>query len=215
MKYGYTVYWIRVRIATQCPLSTNYERGRPLERYYRNNTQCHSRCDTIKTSHFANAIGTFTRSILSRAGRLTTNKPKKTPKNKNKKTIKQTLKFVPYLYDIYLPFPDIEQVKRNILDNLPELLDEINIDSLQTPFLSTGVLTREELDALRSSSESLRTENLQFVKLVLHKGAEAIRVFLGSLENSRGESELCRRLTKQTDTEDTCEGIRLTGRCYF
>ncbi|XP_022287285.2 uncharacterized protein LOC111100011 isoform X1 [Crassostrea virginica] len=101
---------------------------------------------------------------------------------------------------------DIEQVKRNILDNLPELLDEINIETLQTPFLSTGVLTREELDALRCSSESLRTENLQFVKLVLHRGAEIIRVFLGSLENSRGESELCRRLTKQTDTEDTSEG---------
>ena len=101
------------------------------------------------------------------------------------------------------------------MDNLPELLDEINIETLQTPFLSTRVLTREELDALRSSSESLRTENLQFVKLVLHRGAEAIRVFLGSLENSRGESELCRRLTKQTDTEDTCEGIRLIGRCYF
>ena len=92
------------------------------------------------------------------------------------------------------------------MDNLPELLDEINVDALQTPFLSTGVITCEELDALRSSSDSLRTENLQFVKLVLHKGAEAIRIFLGSLENSRGKSELCRRLTK-TEIEDTCEGM--------
>ncbi|XP_078314759.1 uncharacterized protein LOC144619747 isoform X2 [Crassostrea virginica] len=100
---------------------------------------------------------------------------------------------------------DIEQVKRNILDNLPELLDEINIETLQTPFLSTGVITCEELDALRSSSESLRTENLQFVKLVLHRGAEAIRIFLGSLENYSRASELSRRLTK-TEIEDTCEG---------
>nr|XP_022297006.1 uncharacterized protein LOC111106572 [Crassostrea virginica] len=99
---------------------------------------------------------------------------------------------------------DIEQVKKNILDNLPELLDEINIETLQTPFLSTGVLTCEELDALRSSCESLRAENLQFVKLVLHRGAEAIRIFLVSLENCKGDSGLCRRLTK-TEIEDTYE----------
>lgn len=92
------------------------------------------------------------------------------------------------------------------MDNLPELLDEINIETLQTPFLSTGVITCAELDALRSRSESLRTENLQFVKLVLHKGAEAIRVFLGSLENSRGESELYRRIMK-TEIGDNCEGM--------
>ena len=102
------------------------------------------------------------------------------------------------------PFLDIEQVKRNIMDNLPELLDEIRVETLQPPFLSRGIITCEELDVLRSSSDSLRTENLQFVKLVLHRGAEAIRIFLGSLENSRGESELCRRLTK-TEIEDTCE----------
>ena len=92
------------------------------------------------------------------------------------------------------------------MDNLPELLDEINIETIQTPFLSTGVITCEEIDALRSSGKNRRTENLQFVKLVLHKGAEAIRIFLGSLENSRGESELCGRLTK-TEIEDTCEGM--------
>ena len=117
-----------------------------------------------------------------------------------------SVRFVPYWNDIYLSFLDIEQVKRNILDNLPELLDEINIETLQTPLLSTGIMTCEELDALRSNSESLRTENLQFVKLVLHKGAEAIRVFLGSLENSRGESELYRRITK-TEIGDNCEGM--------
>ena len=163
--------------------------------------QSHRRRDTIKISPFANTIGAEHNLHVNNL-------------HLNKQTNKQT-KFVPYSNDIYLSFPDIEQVKRNIMDNLPELLDEMNIETLQTPFLSTGVLTREELDALRSSSESLRTENLQFVKLVLHRGAEAIRVFLGSLENSRGESELCRRLTKETDTEDTCEGIRLTGRYNF
>ena len=94
------------------------------------------------------------------------------------------------------------------MDNLPELLDEINIETLQTPFLSTGIMTCEELDALRFSSESLRTENLQFVKLVLHRGAEAIRIFLESLENSRGEAGLCSLLTK-TEVEDTCKGMKL------
>ena len=78
------------------------------------------------------------------------------------------------------------------MDNLPELLNDINIETLQTPFLSTGVITSAELDALRSSSKSLRTENLQFIKLVLHRGVEAIRIFLGSIENSSGGSELCR-----------------------
>ena len=92
------------------------------------------------------------------------------------------------------------------MDNLSEVLDKISIETLQTPFLSTGVITCEEIDALRFSRKSLRVQNLEFVKLVLHRGAEAIKIFLGSLENVRGDSELYRRLTKK-EFEDTCEGM--------
>uniref|UniRef100_K1PAD3 CARD domain-containing protein n=1 Tax=Magallana gigas TaxID=29159 RepID=K1PAD3_MAGGI len=83
-------------------------------------------------------------------------------------------------------FLDIEQIKSNILDNLPEILDVMSVAALQTPFVSAGIMSYEELDLLHMNSESVRTENLHFVRMVLHRGDEAVRIFLVALENSIG-----------------------------
>lgn len=56
-------------------------------------------------------------------------------------------------------FLDIEQIKSNILDNLPEILDVMSVAALQTPFVSAGIMSYEELDSLHMNSESVRTEN--------------------------------------------------------
>ncbi|XP_062604629.1 uncharacterized protein LOC134266401 [Saccostrea cucullata] len=99
-----------------------------------------------------------------------------------------------YIYDQLFPDTskyqdiEIEQVKGNILDTLPELLDIVSIPSFQTPLLSAGVITPEALDFIHKSSKSCRIETLQFVKLILHRGPEAIKLFLSALENSCGES---------------------------
>ncbi|XP_061172288.1 uncharacterized protein LOC133181727 [Saccostrea echinata] len=99
-----------------------------------------------------------------------------------------------YIYDQMFPNTakyediDIDQVKGNILDSLPELLDIVSIRAIQTPLLSTGIILSEELDFIHKNSESLRNETLQFMKLVLHRGTEAIKIFLSALETSYGES---------------------------
>nr|XP_022310631.1 uncharacterized protein LOC111115979 isoform X6 [Crassostrea virginica] len=92
---------------------------------------------------------------------------------------------------------DIDQVKRNIFDNLDELIDQLSIDAIRTPFLSMGILSAEELDLLRSSNTNSRMASWQFVRLVLHRGAEAIKIFLRALEQSCSEDLISRLLEKE------------------
>ncbi|XP_062617779.1 uncharacterized protein LOC134279403 [Saccostrea cucullata] len=102
---------------------------------------------------------------------------------------------------------DINQVKGNILDNLPELLDIVRIRAIQTPLLSTGIITPEELEFIHKSSKSCRIETLQFLKLVLHRGDEAIKIFLSGMETSYGESTV-QNLLERNDNLTTNDNDR-------
>lgn len=105
-------------------------------------------------------------------------------------------------------FSDIEQIKSNILDSLPEILKVMSVAALQTPFLSAGIMSQEELDSLHRNSESVRTENLHFVQMVLHRGDEAVMIFLVALENSSGMN--IQRLLNKTETLHVSEGKAVT-----
>lgn len=105
-------------------------------------------------------------------------------------------------------FLDIEQIKSNILDNLPEILDVMSVAALQTPFVSAGIMSYEELDLLHMNSESVRTENLHFVRMVLHRGDEAVRIFLVALENSIGMDN--KRLLNTIETLQVGKGKAVT-----
>lgn len=104
-------------------------------------------------------------------------------------------------------FSDIEKIKMNILDSLPELLDKISINVVKIPLLSTGIVSCEELDTLRSHHENSRTETLQFVKLVLHRGEEAIRIFANALENSY-EEHFWKQPKQKTNPYHSSEGMQ-------
>ncbi|XP_062583988.1 uncharacterized protein LOC134245747 [Saccostrea cucullata] len=118
-------------------------------------------------------------------------------KNQSEKEIEVVLKTLKeknkYIYDQLFPETtkyqdiDINQVKGNILDNLRELLDTVNIRSIQTPLLSAGMISPEELEIIYKSSKSCRIETLRFLKLILHRGEEAMKVFLSALEIFCGE----------------------------
>ena len=56
-------------------------------------------------------------------------------------------------------------------------------------------MSLQELNHLRTSSASTRAETLQFIKLVLHKGDEAVRIFLMALKISFGDTILKQLLT--------------------
>lgn len=105
-------------------------------------------------------------------------------------------------------FSDIERIKSNILDNLLEILGVMSVAALQTPFVSAGIMSYEELDLLHMNSESVRTENLHFVRMVLHRGDEAVRIFLAALENSIGMD--IKRLLNKMDTLQVSKGIAVT-----
>lgn len=105
-------------------------------------------------------------------------------------------------------FSDIEQIKGNILDSLPEILGAMSVAALQTPFLSAGIMSKEELDSLRRNSECVRTENLHFVQMVLDRGDEAVMIFLVALENSSGMD--IQRLLNKTETLHVSEGKAVT-----
>lgn len=102
-----------------------------------------------------------------------------------------------YKYNKETLLTDIDQVKRNIFDNLDELIDQLSIDAIRTPFLSMGILSAEELDLLRSSNTNSRMASWQFVRLVLHRGDEAIKIFLRALEQSCSEDLISRLLEKE------------------
>lgn len=84
----------------------------------------------------------------------------------------------------------------------------MSVAALQTPFVSAGIMSYEELDSLHMSSESVRTENLHFVRMVLHRGDEAVRIFLVALENSIGMD--IKRLLNKMDTLQVSKGIAVT-----
>ncbi|XP_062617032.1 uncharacterized protein LOC134278759, partial [Saccostrea cucullata] len=119
---------------------------------------------------------------------------KKQPEEKIKLVLDKLQEKNKYIYEQLFPDTakyrdtDIEQVKGNILDSLPNLLDVVNIRAIQTPLLSEGIISPEQLDFIHTNSGSLRNKTLQFVKLVLHRGTEAIKIFLSALEISCGES---------------------------
>uniref|UniRef100_A0A8W8NPY6 CARD domain-containing protein n=1 Tax=Magallana gigas TaxID=29159 RepID=A0A8W8NPY6_MAGGI len=124
-----------------------------------------------------------------------------------------------YVYDKLFPNVekfqdlDIEQIKSNILDNLPEILDVMSVAALQTPFVSAGIMSYEELDSLHMSSESVRTENLHFVRMVLHRGDEAVRIFLVALENSIGMD--IKRLLNKMDTLQVSKDERRNAKIEY
>ncbi|XP_062592934.1 uncharacterized protein LOC134254432 [Saccostrea cucullata] len=101
----------------------------------------------------------------------------------------------------------IEQVKGNILDNLPEILDVVSISSIQTPLLSAGVISPEDLEIIYNSSGCCREKTLQLIKLILHKGAEAIKLFLSALDTSCAKSTV-QNLLQPRDVQKTssCTG---------
>jgi hypothetical protein len=100
-------------------------------------------------------------------------------------------------------------VRRNILDSLTELLDDLSVLAIQTPFLSAGILSVEELDSLNTNCESSRRQRMEFMKMILHRGEVAIKVFLCALETSSGE-ERARSLLQPKDVicsgNDVCSG---------
>lgn len=108
---------------------------------------------------------------------------------------------------------DIEQIKSNILDSLPEILGAISVAALQTPFLSAGIMSKEELDSLRRNSECVRTENLHFVQMVLDRGDEAVMIFLVALENSSGMD--IQRLLNKTETLHVSEDKRRNAKIEY
>uniref|UniRef100_K1QCX0 V-type proton ATPase subunit F n=1 Tax=Magallana gigas TaxID=29159 RepID=K1QCX0_MAGGI len=124
-----------------------------------------------------------------------------------------------YVYDKLFPNVekfqdlDIEQIKSNILDNLPEILDVMSVAALQTPFVSAGIMSYEELDSLHMSSESVRTENLHFVRMVLHRGDEAVRIFLVALENSIGMD--IKRLLNKMETLQVSKDERRNAKIEY
>lgn len=124
-----------------------------------------------------------------------------------------------YVYDKLFPNVekfqdlDIEHIKSNILDNLPEILDVMSVAALQTPFVSAGIMSYEELDSLHMSSESVRTENLHFVRMVLHRGDEAVRIFLVALENSIGMD--IKRLLNKMDTLQVSKDERRNAKIEY
>lgn len=91
------------------------------------------------------------------------------------------------------------------MDNLPDLLDVINIAEVQIPFLRTGILSRQELNVLLTNSVNARKETFQFIKLVLHKGDEAIRIFLLALKTCLGDT-IIEKLLKTVSIDDKLKG---------
>ena len=100
------------------------------------------------------------------------------------------------------------------MDNLPDLLDVINIAAIQTPFLSTGILSRQELNVLFANSVNARKETLQFIKLVLHKGDEAIRILLLALKISLGDT-IIEKLLKTVNIEDELKGKLFNIKTFY
>ena len=88
-------------------------------------------------------------------------------------------------------------------------MNVINIDAIQTPFLSAGIMTNHEIKHLCKNSENARIKTLKFIKQVLHKGEKAIRIFLIALKNSFGETGLDQLLT----TAIVDDGLK--GKCVL
>lgn len=87
------------------------------------------------------------------------------------------------------------------------MLNEFSIDDIATPFLSAGIISVEELSFLRSNNNSARMESWQFVKMILHRGDEAIKIFLQALENKSISS----KLLEEKEISNICEGMNNTN----
>ena len=87
----------------------------------------------------------------------------------------------------------------------------MNVDAIQTPFLSAGIMTIHEIKHLCKNSENARIKTLKFIKQVLHKGDKAIRIFLVALKNTFGETALDQLLTT-ANVDDRFKGKFIMGK---